>query len=96
MMKDVEKSCDEFRAKPFPEGYAGVEVEGICLASLDTFTAGCIDTFVDKGCLDRRRISVLKDCAKDLNVVVEHLDGEAKYYFEHLRSLAEQVLGKIR
>jgi hypothetical protein len=40
-------------------------------------------------------MSVLKDCAKDLGAVVKHLDGEAKDYFEQLRSLAEQVLSKV-
>ena len=95
-MKDLGKSWDEFRAKPFPEGYAGEEIEGICLASLDTFTAGCIDTFVDKRRLDRKRISVLNDCAKDLNIVVEHLDGEAKGYFEHLLTLANRILAAVK
>jgi hypothetical protein len=93
-MKDIEKSWNEFRAKPFPEDYAGVEIESICLASLDTFSAGCIDTFIDRDHLDRQQLSVLKDCTKDLNVVVKYLDGEAKDYFEHLRSLAKQVLSR--
>ena len=53
MMEDIEKSWNEFRDKPFPVAYAGVEVEGICLTSLDTFAAGRIDTFVDRGHLDR-------------------------------------------
>ena len=95
-MKGIEKSWSEFRAKPFPEGYAGVEVEGICLASLDTFSAGCIDTFVGRGRLEQQQISSLKDCLKDLDLVVKHLDGEAKNYFDHLRSLANQVLHLIR
>jgi hypothetical protein len=95
MMKEIEKSWNEFRDKPFPVAYTGMEVECICITTVDTFAAGCIDTFVDRGRLDRRRISVLKDCAKDLGVVVKHLDGEAKDYFEQLRSLAEQVLSKV-
>jgi hypothetical protein len=95
-MKDIKKSWGEFRAKPFPADYIGEEIEGICLTALDTFTAGCIDTFVDGGRLNRRRISVLKDCAKDLNIVVEHLNGDAKDYFKHLLSLAERVLVAVK
>ena len=96
-MKDIEKSWNEFRAKPFPEGYAGIEVEGIELASLDTFAAGCIDTFIhNNGHLDQQRISILKDCSKDLDIVVKHLEGEAKNYFGHLQSLSQQVLRAVR
>ncbi len=94
-MKDVRESWNEFLAKPFPQDCVGEEVGGICLTTLDTFAAGCIDTFIDRGRLDGRRTSVLKDCAKDLNVVVEHLDGDAKKYFDHLLSLTNQVLGAV-
>ena len=92
-MNDVEKIWRDFEAKPFPAGYAGVEVKGIELASLDTFAAGCIDAFVrNRGRLDLGRVSILKQCVSELGVVVKNLDGEAKDYFEQLRLLAERVL----
>ena len=96
-MKDIEKSWNEFLVKPFPGGQAGIEIEGIELASLDTFAAGCIDTFIhNRGHLDQQQSSLLEDCVKDLDVIVTHLDGETKIYFEHLRSLAKQVLRSRR
>jgi hypothetical protein len=96
-MKDIEKSWNEFLVKPFPGGQAGIEIEGIELASLDTFAAGCIDTFIhNRGHLDQQQTSILKDCAKEIDVVVTHLDGEAKIYFERLRSLAKQVLHSVK
>ena len=95
-MKSLEESWNEFLDKPFPEGYAGEEIEGICLATLDTVAAGCIDTFLDNsGRLDQQRISVLQDCARDLHVIVKYLDGKAKDYFEQLQSLAERILEAV-
>jgi hypothetical protein len=96
MMNDIEKIWRDFEAKPFPEGYAGVEVEGVELASLDTFASGCIDTFVrSKGRLDAGRVSVLKQCDKELGIVVKKLEGEAKDYFEQLHLLTDRVLRSV-
>ncbi|MDQ3652621.1 MAG: hypothetical protein M3458_20565 [Acidobacteriota bacterium] len=93
MMNDIEKIWRDFEAKPFPEGYAGVEIEGIELASLDTFAAGCIDTFVrNEGRLDAGRISILKECAAELAIVAQKLEGEAQDYFEKLHLLTVKVL----
>ena len=92
-MNNIEEIWRDFVAKPFPEGYAGVEVEGIELASLDTFAAGCIDTFLsNRGHLDAGRVSALKQCASELATVVKNLDGEAKGYFEQLHLITRQVL----
>ena len=92
-MNSVEEARRDFAARPFPEGYAGVEVEGIELASLDTFAAGCIDTYVrSNGRLDAGRLSILKRCAAELEAVVNNLDGEAKEYFERLQLLSGEVL----
>jgi hypothetical protein len=96
MMKEIEESWSTFLEKPFPEDCVGLEIEGVELVSLDTFSAGCIDTFVgNKGKLDATRISVLKNCVQDLDKVVKSLDGNAKSYFEHLRLLSVQVLKSV-
>jgi hypothetical protein len=95
-MTEIKQSWQDFLKMPFPYGCAGTEVEDIDLASLDTFSAGCIDAFIDReGRLDRKRISVLKNCSRELDKVVSHLDGEAKEYFEHLRILTKQVLDVV-
>jgi hypothetical protein len=95
-MKEIEKSWNEFLEKPFPEDCVGLEVEGIELVSLDTFSAGCIATFIaNKGSLDAQQISILKDCLQELNKVVKHLNGDDKSYFEHLRLMSEQVLKTV-
>jgi hypothetical protein len=95
-MTEIEKSWNVFLEKPFPENCVGLEVESIELVSLDTFSAGCIDTFIaNKGSLDAKRISTLKSCFEALDKVLKYLDGDAKNYFEHLRSLSEQVLKRV-
>lgn len=95
-MKDIEESWNEFLEKPFPEDCVGLEVEGVELISLDTFSAGCIDTFIaNRGSLDAQRILTLKDCLPELDKVVKHLKGDAKNYFEHLRLMSEEVLRNV-
>jgi hypothetical protein len=42
-MIDIKEIWRDFEARPFPEGFAGVAVHGIELASLDSFAAGCIE-----------------------------------------------------
>jgi hypothetical protein len=95
-MSEIEEAWDEFQSVPFPEGCVGLEVEGVELASLDTFAAGCIEAFVaGGGRLDPDRLSVLRQCSGELGLVVEKLDGEARSYFERLRLLTGQVLASV-
>ena len=84
---------DERKAIPFPSEYGGKDVAGICVTSLDTFAAGCIDTFIsNNGRLDGSRISVLEQCKSDLEGVVSCLDGTAKNYLNDLLILVKRVL----
>jgi hypothetical protein len=90
---EIRKMWNEWKAMPFPSEYGGKDVAGICVTSLDTFAAGCIDTFVSRnGRLDKRRISVLENCKDDLEVVVNSLDGNARVYFNYLLLLSKGVL----
>jgi hypothetical protein len=87
----------EHCAAPFPERLAGQEVAGICVASLDTFAAGCIQTFVSHGGrLGDEKVAVLDCCRRDLSVVVKEMNGEAKEYFARLENLARMVLDAVR
>ena len=98
-VSEVKTMWNEWKSIPFPSDYAGEDVEGICAVSLDTYTAGCIDTFISrKGSLDSKRISILKKCEKDLEIVTSKLEGEAKLYFEQLLLMTQKVLatGKLK
>lgn len=92
-MKNLEKTWRDFSAKPFPEGCTGVDIDGIDPVELDTFAAGCIQTFVgENGHLDAERTSILKKCANELDAIVPTLEGEALDYFSELQLLSYEVL----
>ena len=92
-VSEIEIMWNEWKAISFPSDYVGEDVEGICLVSLDTYTAGCIDTFVSrKGSLDTERISILKKCEKELETVTNELEGETKFYFERLLQMTQKIL----
>jgi len=92
-LSEIRVMWENWKTIPFPAGYAGKEVAGICVTSVDTFAAGCIDTFIaSKGRLDAGRISILKQCKNDLEVVLDSLEGDAKTYFNHLLLLSKSVL----
>ena len=96
-LDEVEKLWLEFYELPFPVGLAGEEINGICVTTLDTFTAGCIDTFVSKkGKLDTKRISILVQCQKELRTIVENIDGENGKYFEKLLGLTSLILREVK
>ena len=89
---EIEKLWLEFRSLPYPESSAE-EVKGICVITLDTFTAGCIDTFISgKGRLDKKRKSILRQSQKELEIVVDNLSGEGKTYFEKLLNLTDKIV----
>jgi hypothetical protein len=93
----VETLWRDHCAVPFPKGLAGEEIAGICLVSLDTFAAGCIQTFLGyAGKLDDERLAVLDSCSRELAVVVPQLNGEGKDYFSRLEKLMRLVLETVR
>lgn len=92
-MDEIEQKWQQLRVLRFPSGCGGKEVAGVCLASVDTFAAGCISTFMTwRGRLDADRIKSLQGCVQDLEIVVPLLDGEAKVYFELLLNVSRKVL----
>jgi hypothetical protein len=92
-VKEIRATWVEWKTSPFPADYAGKDVADICVTSLDSYAAGCIDTFIARnGRLDGRRIAVLEECRKELEVVVKNLSGEARTYFNNLLLISERVL----
>jgi hypothetical protein len=92
-VSEIQSMWDACKTQRFPSEYSGKDVAGICVTSLDSFAAGCIDTFIfRKGHLDEQRISILAKCKNDLEVVVNALDGSAQIYFNNLLLLSRRVL----
>ena len=77
----------------FPSRLAGKNVEGICAASLDTFTAGCVDEFIsEKGKLNKQKKFVIKKSKREPGITVKNLDGANRIYFEELLYLVDKIL----
>jgi len=91
--EEIKELWPEFVSLPFPEHLVDAEVPGICLVTLDTFTAGCIDSYIDGGgLLEEGKINILKESRKDLQVVVENLNSEDRAYFEKLLIMTNKIL----
>jgi hypothetical protein len=84
---EIRAAWAEFHALPFPPGCAEAEVDGVCLATTDTFLAGCVSYFIERGSLDAQRASVASRACADLERVLPHLPTHAHPYFSLLLSL---------
>lgn len=95
-VEEVRKVWDEHLATRFPKECIGEEIENIDLMLVDSFTTGCISTFIDRnGKLDLWRTAVLGRCYHDLAIVTNKIDGKAKDYFCRLEWLSEKVLKTV-
>jgi hypothetical protein len=93
MNSQIQKLWQTHLAVPFPEGIAGEVIDGVDLVLLDTFTAGCIHTYIsNNGQLDSERIRILKKCLGELDLVIQKLDGLALDRYKRARTLATLVL----
>lgn len=96
-MDELVAQWNRFKELPFPEGLAGEEIEGEDLVSLDTFSAGCISTFLgNKGKLDYERRNILKSCITGLQNVIPNLPNEEQGYFKELLSMSLGIDGKLK
>ena len=82
-----------FEERPFPGGWAGVEVEGITLALLGADLAAAVSSYVER----RRQwhprgIESLRRLHDDLRRVLPWLTGEAADYFAEWDDLVATTL----
>ena len=90
-MDDLITRWQDFQAQPFPREYAGREIQGIDVVALDTFTAGCISTYIARnGQLDTQGRIILQTCIQDLQTVTGQLQGAGQAYFVQLLRLANE------
>ncbi len=62
------------------------------LVGIDTFTAGCISSFID-GNLDQECINILKSTNEDLSKIQWELHSpEVKKYFEFLAEMVKNII----
>lgn len=95
-MNEIAKLWEEFQSRPFPDGIAGEEINGVEPVEIDTFTAGCVSTYVgNKGSLDIERINILKKCMSELEAILPELNSEGKEYFSILQKLGNLILSRV-
>lgn len=91
-MEELRKKWDAYRALEFPRGCADLDPAGVCLASTDSYAAGCITTYLSQGYLDAERIKILTNCVSDLDEALRELEGDMWVYFDTLRTISREVL----
>lgn len=81
-------------AARFPQGFGGIDVNGICITSLDSAAAGCISSYMSKESrfLDIERTQILIKCKSNLELALPVIEGEAYEYFTRLHELCHLVL----
>jgi len=93
-LEELEMSWNEFCKMTFPENFAGKEISGVCVVSLDSFAAGCIDQyFSNKVILDQSRLEILRQSEKELKIVLKNLEGFEKQYFKKLLDIVTKIVG---
>ncbi|MBN1911166.1 MAG: hypothetical protein JW818_15575 [Pirellulales bacterium] len=90
-LEKIRRLWAEFRKKPFPEGLAGEDINGVCVTSLDTFAAGCVDTYVCSGSLDRVKRDVLESSLVELDRILPELEDYPREYFLLLKEICISI-----
>ncbi|MFB7618355.1 hypothetical protein [Kitasatospora sp. NPDC056181] len=79
---------EEHRRAPYPDGFRGIDIEGVELILVDADVAGLVRRELDGG-LDDGGIAVLWACIADLDKVVPLIESEyCASYFAKLRAMA--------
>jgi hypothetical protein len=94
LVTDIATGWEAHLTAKFPAAARGQEVDGVDLVLVDTYAAGCIQTFVDTGSLDARRLDVLRGCVDDLERALPSLLGDTSTYFARLLDLGRSILTK--
>lgn len=85
----------EHLATPFPKGLRGKDINGIDFVMLDSYIAGCVKTFIERGNLNQYQLAMLGLSYRNVNFISPVLNEEAVAYFWRLERLAEMVLKAI-
>lgn len=78
----------------FPQGYGGIDVNGVCVTSVDSAAAGCISSYMGKEShfFDIERTQILMKCKSEIELALPAIEGEAYEYFSRLHELCHLVL----
>jgi hypothetical protein len=91
---EIAAAWEDWRARPFPRGVAGTQIDGVELVLLDADTAGAVIKVLrtwDSG--EGVARDELVHYARTLEAVLPSMTGECESYFQALRSLVGTLLG---
>ncbi len=94
----VQHRWRDFLMLPFPENCADLDPNGICLASTNTFAAGCIASYVSSHTkLPPQQVAILHKCSDDVETALSaDIPAEVRVYFTELQAIARLVISEHR
>lgn len=84
-----------WRERPFPSEPSASSDLGFELISIDTYAAGCLETFAQRGSLEAPLIAILERCVRDLQPLLPRVSDSAADYFAELAELCRRVLRAV-
>jgi len=89
----------EHSQSKFPSGYGGIDVNEVCVSSVDTYAAGCIHSYMrkDGNTLGFERVQILRKAKDDLEKVLfsPSLSDEANDYFSRLHEICHLIIAEV-
>ena len=92
---EIRELWNEHMEVPFPDGFAGKDINGIDFVSLDADIAGCVTTFIERGDLNLYQAAILGLCYQNASLVKSIINEEGTEYFWRLERLSELVLKAV-
>jgi hypothetical protein len=82
----------------FPKGYEGRDVNGICVALVDTYASGCISSYMchDEKSIDIERYQILQKCMKEIELFLPYLKDDAFEYFARLHEMCSLIIDEAK
>ena len=88
----------EHSQSKFPDGYGGVDVNGICVSSLDSSISGCISSYINHGSknISAAKLKILQENEPKLEGILIFLEGDSLKYFSRLHEMCSYVISEAK
>jgi hypothetical protein len=81
-----------WRSRPFPRGWAGVDINGFELVLIDADIAELVMSAVERGPLSAQTTGRLAELAEELREALDSIGEDATEYFSELVSMADAAV----
>lgn len=69
-----------------------MDIRGIDLVTLDSNVAGCVSSFLERGCLEASSMDALSYCNDCLDTVLLELQGYEGWYYRQLKTVTSAIM----